>query len=182
MGRTSFCMRCGRSLGWRRRDIIVVYVDDVFVRLAPDGLVPLILYFRDDLISALIIFYCRHFHFGSSCQTKSIIVVDLTCTILWCCYDTVFPVIHPPPAGGFATDIDNESHDMDPIAFTFFIAIVYAVARQPHVMMAIDTTLVHLHWEMNHHLRLFLNRWSRSCLWRLPVQSLTVVNARLIDL
>ena len=55
MGRSSFCMRCGRSFGWRRRDIIVVYVDDVFVRFALDGLVPLILHFRVDLISALII-------------------------------------------------------------------------------------------------------------------------------
>ena len=47
-------------------DIIVVYVDDLFVRLALDGLVPLIIHFRVGLISVSspqIIFYCRHFSF-----------------------------------------------------------------------------------------------------------------------
>ena len=46
-------------------DIIVVYVDDLFVRLALDGLVPLIIHFRVGLISvsSQIIFYCRHFSF-----------------------------------------------------------------------------------------------------------------------
>ena len=53
----------------------------------------------------------------------------------------------------------------------------------PMHLMAIDTTLqhVHLHREMNHHfllrthhhLRFFLNRWTRSYLRHLPVQSLT---------
>ena len=45
-------------------DITVVYVDDLIERLALDGLVPLIIHFRIDLISVsspLIIFYCRHF-------------------------------------------------------------------------------------------------------------------------
>ena len=67
---TSSCMRCGRSFGWRWRRHhwsfmwTIVYVDDVFVRLALDGLVPLIIHFRVDLISvSLIIFYCRHVSF-----------------------------------------------------------------------------------------------------------------------
>ena len=45
-------------------DIIVVYLDGVFVRLALDGLVPLIIHSEVELISVfspLIIFYCRHF-------------------------------------------------------------------------------------------------------------------------
>ena len=53
-------------LGGVDGDIIVVYVDDLFVRLALDGLVPLIIHFRVGLISVSspqIIFYCRHFSF-----------------------------------------------------------------------------------------------------------------------
>ena len=48
--------------------------------------------------------------------------------------------------------------------------------------------ILHLHRGMNYHclrkhlLRLFLSRWSRNYLWRLPVPSPTVVNARLINL
>ena len=113
------------------------------------------------------------------------------------CYDTVFPVINPPPTGGFATDIDKESHKSDTIPSLLHLPSWLSlpslpVGRQPHALMATDTTLlhVHLHREMNHHcllrthhhLRFFLNRWSRSYLWCLPVQSLTVVNARLISL
>ena len=47
-------------------ETLVVYVDGVFVRLALDGLVPLIIHFWFDLISVsfpLIIFYCRHVSF-----------------------------------------------------------------------------------------------------------------------
>ena len=67
MGRRVLILDVVEVLGGVDRDIIVVYVDDVFVRL--DGLVPLIIHFRVDLISVyspLIIFYCRHssFHFG----------------------------------------------------------------------------------------------------------------------
>ena len=49
--------------------------------------------------------------------------------------------------------------------------------------------ILHLHRGMNphclrkhHHLRHFLSRWSRNYLWRLPVPSPTVANARLINL
>ena len=64
-GKTSSCMTCDRSFGWhRRRHHCHLCVDDVFVRLALDRLVPLIIYFRVDLISVsfpLIIFLLQTF-------------------------------------------------------------------------------------------------------------------------
>ena len=54
-------------LGGVDGDIIVVYVDDVLVRLALDWLVPLVIHFRVDLISVsyplIFFFYCRYFSF-----------------------------------------------------------------------------------------------------------------------
>ena len=69
--KTSSCMRCGRSFCVASTETSLsyldVYLDDVFVRLALDWLVLLIIHSQVELISVfspLIIFYCRHFHFG----------------------------------------------------------------------------------------------------------------------
>jgi FYVE/RhoGEF/PH domain-containing protein 5/6 len=62
------------------------------------------------------------------------------------CYDTVFPVIHP--GGEVATNIDNESHKSDTITSLSHLPSWLSmpslpVPRQPHELMAIDTTCSH---------------------------------------
>ena len=60
------------------------------------------------------------------------------------CYDTVFPVIHPP-SGEVATDINNDSHKSDTIPSLSHLPSWLSmpslpVQRQPHALMAIDMT------------------------------------------
>ena len=60
------------------------------------------------------------------------------------CYDTVFPVIYPP-SGEVATNINNEPHKSDTIPSLSHLPSWLSmpslpVPRQPHALMAIDTT------------------------------------------
>ena len=61
------------------------------------------------------------------------------------CYDTVFPVIHPPSLGEeVATNINNGSHKSDTITSLSHLPSWLSmpslpVPRQPHALMAIDT-------------------------------------------
>ena len=63
------------------------------------------------------------------------------------CYDTVFPVIHPPRSGEeeVATNMNNGSHKSDTITSLSHLPSWLSmpslpVPRQPHALMAIDTT------------------------------------------
>jgi FYVE, RhoGEF and PH domain containing 5/6 len=152
-GKTSSCMRCGRSFGWRRRRHHCRLCGRCICASCSGRVSPIIIPFLLDLISVsspLIIFLLQTFFISdsnakqqdsssSSSSTKPARACDA-------CYDTVFPVIHPPPTRGeAATNIDNESRKSDTIPSLSHLPSWLSmpslpVARQPHALMAIDTT------------------------------------------
>ena len=85
----------------------------------------------------------------------------------------------------------SSSSSYDPISFTSSIVVVITCCAPTPCIGGDrhDTTLLHVQLYRNHcllrthhHLGLFLNRWSRSFFWHLPVRSLIVVNSWLFNL
>ena len=56
------------------------------------------------------------------------------------CFDIVFPVIHSSSNRGVATYINNKSHKPNSHLPSWLSIPSLPVARQPHVLMRIDTT------------------------------------------
>ena len=78
------------------KDTIVVYVDAAFVHLVLDGLVPYISYCPILVLSNHLFqtFFISDSNVKQDSWTKPAQACDG-------CYDTVFPVIHPPPSEAY---------------------------------------------------------------------------------
>ena len=155
-GNTSSCMRCGRSFGWRRRrhhcrlcgrcicascsgrvsSTIISFLLDPsnFGFISSDHFLLQTFFISDS--------NAKQQDSSSSSSTKPARACDA-------CYDTVFPVIHPLPTEGEGANtniINNESHHKaDTIPSLSHLPSWLSmpslpVPRQPHALMAIDTT------------------------------------------
>ena len=76
--KTSSCMRCGLTVVVASMETLSFMWTMYLCSLALDGLVPLIIHFRVDLISVsspLVIFYCRNFFISDSNAKQRFIII-----------------------------------------------------------------------------------------------------------